>query len=75
MLNTYIEKSSSISISATVSNDSVIGAHTGIDSNCNIVQSCIGSNCKIGKNVHISNSIIDSNVTIGDNVKISNAII
>ena len=37
MVNTYIEKTSSISISSTVSNDSVIGAKTEIDANCNIV--------------------------------------
>ena len=36
MLNTYIEKSSSISISSVVSNDCVIGAGTEIDANCSI---------------------------------------
>ena len=37
MVNTYIEKTSSVSISSTVSNDSVVGSKTEIDSNCNIV--------------------------------------
>lgn len=37
MLNTYIEKTSTISISSTVSNDCVIGAQTEIDANCKIV--------------------------------------
>lgn len=74
-MNTYIEKSSTISISSTVSNNSVVGAKTLIDANCNVTQSCIGSGCKIGKNVQITNSIIDSNVIIEDDVYITNAII
>ena len=75
MLNTYIEKSSTISISAQVSNDCVIGAKTEIEANCNIIQSCIGPNCKIGKNVKIINSLIDSHVIIEDNCTIQNAIL
>jgi translation initiation factor eIF-2B subunit epsilon len=75
MLNTYIEKTSSVSITSTVSNDCVIGAKTEVNDHCNITQSCIGANCKIGKNVVIVNSLIDSHVTIGDNVQIRNAII
>jgi len=75
MLNKYIDKASRIDVSATVSNNSVVGGDVIIGKNCHIKESVIGPACRIGDNVKIVNCIIDSGVSIENGCELTNCII
>lgn len=48
MLNTYIDKSARISMTANISNNVAIGSQTIIENNTSVYNSIIGKNCKVG---------------------------
>ncbi|XP_006648090.2 translation initiation factor eIF-2B subunit epsilon isoform X1 [Oryza brachyantha] len=64
-----------LSHSAQIGANSVIGNATSIGENCKVSNSVIGEGCNIGKNVLIHGSYIWDNVIIEDGCKVSNSLI
>ncbi|VAI51266.1 unnamed protein product [Triticum turgidum subsp. durum] len=64
-----------LSHSAQIGANSVIGNATSIGEQCKISNSVIGEGCSIGKNVLIHGSYIWDNVIIEDGCKVSNSLI
>ncbi|EMS54837.1 Translation initiation factor eIF-2B subunit epsilon [Triticum urartu] len=64
-----------LSHSAQIGANSVIGNATSIGEQCKISNSVIGEGCSIGKNVLIHGSYIWDNVIIEDGCKVSNSLV
>uniref|UniRef100_A0A0D9Z000 Translation initiation factor eIF2B subunit epsilon n=1 Tax=Oryza glumipatula TaxID=40148 RepID=A0A0D9Z000_9ORYZ len=64
-----------LSHSAQIGANSVVGNGTSVGENCKISNSVIGQGCNIGKNVLIHGSYIWDNVTIEDGCKVSNSLV
>lgn len=64
-----------LSHSAQIGANSVVGSATSIGDHCKVVNSVIGQGCKIGKNVVINGSYIWDSVIIEDGCKVSNSLI
>lgn len=64
-----------LSHSAQIGANSVVGSATSIGDQCNVLNSVIGVGCKIGKNVLINGSYIWDNVIIEDGCKVSNSLV
>ncbi|XP_039791852.1 translation initiation factor eIF-2B subunit epsilon-like isoform X2 [Panicum virgatum] len=64
-----------LSHSAQIGANSVVGSATSIGDHCKILNSVIGEDCKIGKNVLINGSYIWDNVIIEDGCKVSNSLV
>ena len=71
----YIDKTSTISQSVTLSESYLIGPKTFIDDGCTIINSVLGEGVKLGKNCVITNSQIWAGVTIGNGSEINGSII
>lgn len=75
MLNSFKDKSSSISPHATIGKnttilDSIIWEHTKVGNNSEINDSIIGANCILGENVRLTKVVLGDNVTITENVEV-----
>uniref|UniRef100_A0A0D9VJY3 Translation initiation factor eIF2B subunit epsilon n=1 Tax=Leersia perrieri TaxID=77586 RepID=A0A0D9VJY3_9ORYZ len=72
-----IYKASDITLShsAQIGANSVVGNRTSIRENCKVSNSVIGEGCNIGKNVLIHGSYIWDNVIIEDGCKVSNSLV
>jgi translation initiation factor eIF-2B subunit epsilon len=64
-----------LSHSAQIGANSVVGNGTSVGENCKVSNSVIGQGCNIGKNVLIHGSYIWDNVTIEDGCKVSNSLV
>ncbi|XP_062220686.1 uncharacterized protein LOC133920062 [Phragmites australis] len=64
-----------LSHSAQISANSVVGSATCIGDHCKVLNSVIGEGCKIGKNVLINGSYVWDNVIIEDGCKVSNSLV
>ncbi|XP_066328817.1 uncharacterized protein [Miscanthus floridulus] len=64
-----------LSSSAQIGANSVVGSATSIGDHCKILNSVIGEGCKIGKNVLINGSFIWDNVIIEDGCKVNNSLV
>lgn len=64
-----------LSYSAQIGANSVVGSATSIGDHCKVLNSVIGEGCKIGKNVLINGSYIWDNVIIEDGCKVSNSLV
>ncbi|PAN08511.2 hypothetical protein PAHAL_1G441300 [Panicum hallii] len=64
-----------LSHSAQIGANSVVGSGTRIGDHCKVLNSVIGEGCKIGKNVLINGSYIWDNVIIEDGCKVSNSLV
>jgi len=64
-----------LSPSAQIGANSVVGSATSIGDHCKVLNSVIGEGCKIGKNVLINGSFIWDNVIIEDGCKVSNSLV
>jgi translation initiation factor eIF-2B subunit epsilon len=64
-----------LSPSAQIGANSVVGSVTSIAGHCKVLNSVIGQGCKIGKNVLINGSFIWDNVIIEDGCKVSNSLV
>ncbi|PUZ78178.1 hypothetical protein GQ55_1G432000 [Panicum hallii var. hallii] len=64
-----------LSHSAQIGANSVVGSGTSIGDHCKVLNSVIGEGCKIGKNVLINGSYIWDNVIIEDGCKVSNSLV
>ncbi|KAL6912281.1 hypothetical protein ACP4OV_001086 [Aristida adscensionis] len=64
-----------LSHSAQIGANSVIGSATIIGDHCRILNSVIGEGCRIGKNVLIEGSYLWNNVIVEDGCRVSNSLI
>lgn len=64
-----------LSPSAQIGANSVVGSATSIGDHCKVLNSVIGEGCKIGKNVLINGSFIWDNVIIEDGCKVNNSLV
>jgi len=64
-----------LSHSAQIGANSVVGSATSIGDHCKVLNSVIGEGCKIGKNVLINGSYVWDNVIIEDGCKVSNSLV